>query len=164
MNNSIKNVLETMENKGTLHIGDLAEFGLMNVAPNGMIYNNELINFYDNHYNAINETVLKFIDDISNEELPSIETVQAMGILNQYTLLDFTDEEEFLNLALEQANKEIREDYTEQELEEMGEDELDSLEMDYMGDIDPLPTKQDKINFVTLAVELVAQEIIDERN
>ena len=49
MNNSIKNVLETMENKGTLHIGDLAEFGLMNVAPNGMIYNNELINFYDNH-------------------------------------------------------------------------------------------------------------------
>ena len=46
----------------------------------------------------------------------------------------------------------------------MDEEEIEELVFDYMETLDVLPTKQDKINFVCLAVELVAQDIIEDRD
>ena len=46
----------------------------------------------------------------------------------------------------------------------MDEDDKEELVFDYMDDVEVLPTKQDKINFVCLAVELVAQDIIEDRD
>ncbi|HJG96474.1 MAG TPA: hypothetical protein K8V90_05165 [Romboutsia timonensis] len=42
---------------------------------------------------------------------------------------------------------------------DMDEEEQEELVFDYMDDVEVLPTKQDKLNFVALSVEIVAQQM-----
>lgn len=161
MENTIKNYLLSQGNKGILSIEDLATFGVPNVAPQGLISNYDTLEFFNTHEREIKDTVRDYLENLGHESANPFTDIQAYDLLRN-DVVKFSDMDTVLDLMRESALKDLKLDYTEQELTDMGEDECDDLLTDYMNDIDPLPTDQDKIYFVWLAVELVASEIVGE--
>lgn len=161
--NTIKNFLETREEQGTLHIGDLAEFGLMNVAHGELMYNEDIINFFDNYYTDIENTVIDYAEDLTHGTFYDIANIEIMELFNDELNTEFTSQDEMLEMLQEKAIEQAQDDNAE-DWDYMDEDEQEELIFDYMDDVEVLPTDQDKINFVCLAVELVAQNIIEERD
>jgi len=161
--NTIREFLETREAEGTMHIGDLAEFGLMSVAPGELMYNEDIINFFDNYYTDIENTVIDYVEGTIGGEFYDLTNMELLSDLNNYTNLEFTTEDEMLEMLREKAEQEAIAD-NEDDWDNMDEDEQEELIFDYMEDLEVLPTDQDKINFVCLAVELVAQGMIEERD
>nr|WNM56174.1 hypothetical protein CoNPh38_CDS0298 [Staphylococcus phage S-CoN_Ph38] len=60
-----------------------------------------------------------------------------------------------------QGLKQIKADYP--DWESMDKDELQDLAMDYMADVEPEPSKNDKSEWVALVFEIVAQRLINEQ-
>lgn len=161
--NTIREFLETKEAEGTMHIGDLAEFGVMNVAHKDLMYDEDIINFFDDYEDDIEAVVTDYVEGITGDTFYDLTDMDLLEELNDYTNLEFTTIDEMLELLHEEAFKQAMEDNAE-EWEDMDEDDKEDLVFDYMEDLEVLPTKQDKINFVCLAVELVAQDIIEDRD
>ena len=161
--NTIREFLETKEAEGTMHIGDLAEFGVMNVAHKDLMYDEDILNFFDDYEDDIEAVVTNFIEEMTGYKFYDLTNMELLETLNEYTNLEFTTIDEMLDLLHEKAYSQAMEDNAE-EWEDMDEEEQEDIIMDYMDDVEVLPTKQDKINFVCLAVELVAQDIIEDRD
>ena len=161
--NTIREFLETREAQGTLHIGDLAEFGVMNVAHKDLMYDEDIINFFDQYEDDIEAVILDFVEGLTGDTFYDLTDMELLEELKEYTNLDFTTTDEMLDLLHEKAYSQAMEDNAE-EWDDMDEDDKEELVFDYMEDLEVLPTKQDKINFVCLAVELVAQDIIEDRD
>ena len=83
-----------------------------------------------------------------------------MELLNSEINTSFTEEGEMIDLMREEATQlaETHEDWY-----DMDEEEQEEVIFDCMEDIEVLPTTMDKVQFVNLAIELVAQDIIEER-
>lgn len=162
--NTIKTYLLEQEAQGLLHIGDLAEFGLNMGVPN-LIYNEDILNFFNQHEQAIEDVITGFV-----EETGGIETFDALADLEVFEALteltnglQFTSTDEMLEMQYMEAERIAKDDYAD-EWDEMDEGEQDDLITDYMADVETLPTDYDKINFVWLVVEMVAQDIMNERD
>lgn len=158
MENTIKTYLLNQAEKGILSIEDLATFGVPNVAPQGLISNHDTLEFFNTHEQEIKDTVIEYLENLGHETVNPFTDIQSYDLLRN-NVVQFSDMDTVLDLMRESALKDLELDYTEQELSDMDEDEFDDLLTDYMNDIEPLPTDQDKIYFVWLAVELVASEI-----
>ena len=160
--NTIREFLETKEAEGTMHIGDLAEFGVMNVAHKDLMYDEDIINFFDQYEDDIEAVILDFVEGLTDDTFYDLTNMELLESLNEYTNLEFTTIDEMLELLHEEAFKQAEVDNAE-EWDDMDEEEQEELVFDYMEDLEVLPTEQDKINFVCLAVELVAQNMMEER-
>ena len=159
--NTIREFLETKEAEGTMHIGDLAEFGVMNVAHKELMYNEDILNFFDDYEDDIEAVITDYVEGITGDTFYDLTDMDLLEELNDYTNLEFTTIDEMLELLHEEAFKQAEEDNAE-EWDDMDEEEQEELIMDYMDDVDVLPTEQDKLNFVCLSVELVAQDMVVE--
>ena len=159
--NTIREFLETKEAEGTMHIGDLAEFGVMNVGHRELMYNEDILNFFDDYEDDIEAVITDYVEGITGDTFYDLTDMDLLEELNDYTNLEFTTIDEMLELLHEEAFKQAEEDNAE-EWDDMDEEEQEELIMDYMEDLEVLPTKQDKINFVCLSVELVAQDMVVE--
>lgn len=159
--NTIREFLETREAQGTLHIGDLAEYGVMNVGHNELMYNEDILNFFDQYEDDIEAVITDYVEGITGDTFYDLTDMDLLEELNDYTNLEFTTTDEMLELLHEEAFKQAEEDNAE-EWDDMDEDDKEELVFDYMEDLEVLPTKQDKINFVCLAVEIVAQDMVVE--
>lgn len=162
MVNSIYSYLVTEEAQGVIHIEDIVAYGVEEVAPGGLIHNEDIVDFFDKNLEDIEAVIFEFVEDLANETFYDIVNIELMELLNDYTNLEFTTNDEMLELISEEAFKRAEVDYAE-EWDDMDEYEVEELIFDYMEHLEVLPTEQDKLNFVWLAVELVAQDIIEER-
>lgn len=160
--NTIREFLETKEAEGTMHIGDLAEFGVMNVAHKDLMYDEDILNFFDDYEDDIEAVITDYVEGLTDDTFYDLTNMELLESLNEYTNLEFTTIDEMLELLHEEAFKQAMEDNAE-EWDDMDEDDKEELVFDYMEDLEVLPTKQDKINFVCLAVEIVAQDMMEER-
>ena len=156
--NTIREFLETKEAEGTMHIGDLAEFGVMNVGHRELMYNEDILNFFDRYEDDIEAVITDYVEGITGDTFYDLTDMDLLEELNDYTNLEFTTIDEMLELLHEEAFKQAEEDNAE-EWDDMDEEEQEELIMDYMDDVDVLPTEQDKLNFVALSVEIVAQQM-----
>lgn len=160
--NTIREFLETKEAEGTMNIGDLAEFGVMNVGHRELMYDEDIINFFDEYEQDIENVVINYAGSVTGNTFYDLTNMELLDTLNEYTNLEFTTTDDMLDLLHEEASKQAMEDNA-TEWEDMDEYEIEDLVFDYMNDVEVLPTKQDKINFVCLAVEIVAQDMMEER-
>lgn len=160
MVNSIYSYLVTGEAQGVINIEDIAEHGVEEVAPGGLIYNVDLVDFFDKNLEDIEAVIFEYVRDLTHDTFYDIVNVELMELLNNEINTSFTEEDEMLDLMRDEATQlaETHEDWY-----DMDEEEQEELIWDCMEDIDVLPTTMDKVQFVNLAVELVAQDIIEER-
>ncbi|UGL60454.1 hypothetical protein [Staphylococcus phage vB_SurM-PSU4] len=156
--NTIREFLETREAQGTLHIGDLAEYGVMNVGHNELMYNEDILNFFKQYEDDIEAVILEYVEDLTHDTFYDIINVELMELLNSEINTSFTEYEDMLDLMQDEATQlaETHEDWY-----DIDEEEQEELIFDCMNDVEVLPTDQDKINFVCLAVELVAQDMTE---
>lgn len=160
MVNSIYSYLVTEEAQGFMNIGDLAKHGVASAAPRGLTYNEDIVDFFDKNIEDIEAVIFYYVEDILQETFYDIINIELMELLNEYANTSFTEEDEMLDLMRDEATQLAE---THENWYDMEEEEQEELIWDCMEDVDVLPTTMDKVQFVWLAVELVAQDIIEER-
>lgn len=160
MVNSIYSYLVTEEAQGFMNIGDIAKHGVASAAPRGLTYNVDIVDFFDKNLEDIEAVIFEYVEDLTHDTFYDIVNIELMELLNDEINTSFTEEDEMLDLMREEATQlaETHEDWY--DMDEEGQEELI---WDCMEDVDVLPTTMDKVQFVWLAMELVAQEIIEER-
>lgn len=139
-------------------VKDVAEYGIESGSIGSLIYTNDIVNFFDQYEDDIEAVILDHVEGLTGDKFYDLTNMELLELLNEYTNADFTTGDEMLELLSEEAFKQAEEDNAE-EWDDMDEEEQEELIMDYMDDVDVLPTKQDKLNFVALAVEIVAQQM-----
>lgn len=160
MVNSIHSYLVTGEAQGVIHIGDIAKYGVSEVAPNGLIFNEDIVDFFDKNLEDIEAVIIEYAEDLTLGTFYDIINVELMELLNNEINTSFTEGDEMIDLMREEATQQAE---TNEDWYSMGEEEQEELIWDCMEDVEVLPTTTDKIQFVNLAIELVAQDIIEER-
>ena len=160
MTNTIKEFLQGQEQST---VKDVAEYGLESGAIGELIYTKDVVNFFDQYEDDIEAVILDFVEGLSGDTFYDLINTELLEELNEYTNLEFTTGDEMIELLSEKAFEQAEVDNAE-EWDDMDEYEIEELVFDYMETLEVLPTDQDKINFVCLAVEIVAQNIIEERD
>lgn len=160
MVNRIYSYLVTEEAQGVIHIGDIAKYGVEYVAPRGLIHNEDIVDFFDKNLEDIEAVIFEYVEDLTHDTFYDIVNIELMELLNDEINTSFTEEDEMVDLMREEATQlaETHEDWY-----NMDEEEQEGFIWDCMDDIDVLPTTMGMVQFVNLAVELVAQDIIEER-
>ena len=160
MTNTIKEFLQGQE---TSTVKDVATYGVESGAIGELIYTKDVVNFFDQYEDDIEAVILDFVEGLSGDTFYDLTNTELLESLNEYTNLEFTTGDEMIELLSEKAFEQAEVDNAE-EWDDMDEYEIEELVFDYMETLEVLPTDQDKINFVCLAVEIVAQNIIEERD
>ena len=160
MTNTIK---EFLQNEEESTVRDVAEYGLESGAIGELIYTEDIVAFFDRYEDDIEAVITDYVEGLTGDKFYNLTNMELMESLNEYTNTNtsFTTTDEMLDLLHEKAYSQAMEDNAE-EWEDMDEDDKEELVFDYMEDLEVLPTKQDKINFVCLSVELVAQDMVVE--
>ena len=160
MTNTIKEFLQGQEQST---VKDVAEYGLESGAIGELIYTKDVVNFFDRYEDDIENVITEYVEGLSGDTFYDLTNTELLESLNEYTNLEFTTGDEMIELLSEKAFEQAEVDNAE-EWDDMDEYEIEELVFDYMETLEVLPTDQDKINFVCLAVEIVAQNIIEERD
>ena len=158
--NTIREFLQGQEEST---VRDVAAYGIESGVIGELIYTKDILNFFDDYEDDIEAVVTNFIEEMTGYKFYDLTNMELLESLNEYTNTNtsFTTTDEMLDLLHEKAYSQAMEDNAE-EWEDMDEDDKEELVFDYMEDLEVLPTKQDKINFVCLSVELVAQDMVVE--
>lgn len=155
--NTIKQFLQGQEEST---VRDVAAYGIESGVIGELIYTKDILNFFDQYEDDIEAVILDYVECVTGETFYDLTNMELLDELNRYFNVDFTSTDEMLELLHEKAFKQAEEDNA-AEWDNMDEDEIEELVFDYMEDLEVLPTKQDKLNFVALAVELVAQDMAE---
>ncbi|ARQ95776.1 hypothetical protein qdsa001_18 [Staphylococcus phage qdsa001] len=158
MTNTIKEFLQGYEQST---IEDLACSGVESGVIGELIYNKDIVTFFNNYEQDIENTVLNLIGEAEGITLYDINNIETFEILNNYYNVELPTEDEYIQAIYEKATEMAEDDYMD-EWKDMDEDERDELIYDYMDSVEYDLTTQDKIEFVKLAVEVTAQYIMVE--
>ncbi|QXV86228.1 hypothetical protein [Staphylococcus phage SAPYZU_15] len=158
MTNTIKEFLQGYEQST---IEDLACSGVESGVIGELIYNKDIVTFFNNYEQDIENTVLNLIGEAEGITLYDINNIETFEILNNYYNIELPTEDEYIQAIYEKATEMAEDDYMD-EWKDMDEDERDELIYDYMDSVEYDLTTQDKIEFVKLAVEVTAQYIMVE--
>ena len=141
-------------------IEDIAAHGIECGAIGELIYTQDILNFFNRYYSDIEAVITDHIEGLTGDTFYDLTNTELMEELNEYTNLEFTTGDEMLEILLEEAQNQAMEDLA-AEWYDMDEEEQEELVFDYMDFVEVLPTEQDKLNFVALAVELVAGDMVE---
>lgn len=155
--NTIKQFLQGQE---ASTVEDVATYGIESGVIGELIYTQDILNFFDRYEDDIEAVITNFVASITGDIFYDLTNMELLENLNEYTNTEFTREDEMLEMLHEKAFKQAKEDNA-AEWDDMDEDEIEELVFDYMEDLEVLPTKQDKLNFVALAVEIAAQDMAE---
>ena len=153
--NTIQEFLQTEE---ASTVKDVAEHGIESGAIGELIYTKDILNFFDQYEDDIEAVILDQVEGLTGDTFYDLTNTELLETLNDYTNLEFTTGDEMLGMLLKEAHNQAMEDLA-AEWYDMDEEEQEELVFDYMDDVEVLPTKQDKLNFVALSVEIVAQQM-----
>ncbi|AVP40370.1 hypothetical protein HOS99_gp129 [Staphylococcus phage phiSA_BS1] len=141
-------------------IEDVAKYGIESGAIGSLIYTTDIVKFFDRYYNDIEAVILEYAEDLTHGQFYDLTNTELMELFNSELNTSFTTGDDMLDMLLEEARNLAMKDLAE-EWDDMDEDEQEELVFDYMDFVEVLPTKQDKVQFVALAVELVAQDMTE---
>lgn len=154
--NTIKEFLQGQE---ASTVEDVAEHGINSGAISELIYTSDVVNFFNRYYNDIEAVITDYLEGVTEQQYYDLLNYELMSDLENYANVFFEEEDTYLNITLEKA-KRLAEEDNEEEWEYMDEEEQEELVIDYMEDVDIDIQENDKVQFVALAVELVAQDMV----
>ncbi|WFG33917.1 terminal repeat-encoded protein [Staphylococcus phage vB_SauM_JDYN] len=149
---------EFLQEQGTSTVKDVATHGVQSGAIGELIYTADVVDFFNRYYSEIEAVILEYAEELTHGQFYDLANSELMEELNEYTNLEFTTNDEMLELISEEAFKQAEEDNAE-EWDNMDVHEIEEIVFDYMETLEVLPTEQDKVQFVYLAVEIVAQQM-----
>lgn len=136
----------------------VANYGTNSGAIGELIYTQDILSFFKRYEDDIEAVILNYVEGVTGDTFYDLTDTELLEELNEYTNLEFTTNDEMLELLSEEAFKKAEEDNAE-EWNDMDVLEIEDIVFDYMETLEVLPTEQDKLNFVALSVEIVAQQM-----
>lgn len=156
MTNTIKRFLQTEE---ASTVKDVATYGVESGAIGRLIYTSDVVNFFDRYEQDIGEVITDYLEGVTGAQYYNLLNYELMSDLENYANVQFQHEDTYheieFDLAENIASNEIEgfEDMDEEEQTEAIYEALDFVELEVQ-DVD-------KVQFVNLAVEIVAQELAE---
>ncbi|QVD57983.1 hypothetical protein BT3_022 [Staphylococcus phage BT3] len=158
MTNTIKGFLQTEE---ASTVKDVATHGVQSGAIGKLIYTSDVVNFFDRYEQDIEEVITDYLEGITGAQYYDLLNYELMSDLENYANVEFQHEDTYheieYDLAENMASDEI-EDFDDMDEEEQAEAVFEAMEL-----VELEIQDTDKVQFVNLAVEIVAQELAEER-
>lgn len=140
-------------------IRDVAEHGVQSGAIGELIYTSDVVDFFNRYYNEIEAVVTEHLEGITGVQYFDLLNCELMRDLESYSNVFFEEEDTYLNIMLDKAEQLAEEDN--EDWNELTGVEQEELIIDYMEDVVIDIQDTDKVQFVALAVELVAQNMVE---
>ena len=142
-------------------VKDIAAYGIESGAIGELIYTEDIVAFFDRYYNDIEEVVVEYAEELTHGQFYDLANMELMELLNSELNTSFSTIDEMLEILQDKAYNKAMEDNS-NEWEDMYEQEQEELILEYMEDLDLLDEmEENKVQFVYLAVELVAQDMAE---
>ena len=154
MTNTIKGFLQTEE---ASTVKDVAEYGVESGAIGRLIYTSDVVNFFDRYEQDIEAVITDYLEGITGVQYYDLLNYELMNDLQDYLNVEFQHEDTYheieFDLAENIASNEIEgfEDMDEEEQVDAIYEAMESVELEIQD--------TDKVEFVNLAVEIVAQQM-----
>ena len=156
--NTIKEFLQGQE---ASTVKDVAEYGVESGAIGKLIYTSDVVNFFDRYEQDIEEVITEYIEEVTGQQYYDLLNYELMRDLENYANVEFQHEDTYheieFDLAENIASNEI------EGFDDMDEEEQVDAIYEAMEFIELEIQDTDKVEFVNLAVEIVAQELAEER-
>ncbi|AVX47376.1 hypothetical protein C5023_000246 [Staphylococcus phage vB_SauM_0414_108] len=154
MTNTIQAFLQGQE---ASTVKDVATHGVQSGAIGKLIYTSDVVNFFDRYEQDIEAVITEYIEEVTGQQYYDLLNYELMRDLENYANVEFEDEDEYNNIQFDLAEN-IASDEVEG-FEDM--DEADQAEAIYeaMDDVELELQETDKVQYVNLAVEIVAQRM-----
>lgn len=154
MTNTIKGFLQTEE---ASTVKDVATHGVQSGAIGRLIYTSDVVNFFDRYEQDIEEVITDYLEGVTGAQYYDLLNYELMSDLENYANVEFQHEDTYheieFDLAENIASNEI------EVFEDMDEEEQVDAIYEAMEFIELEIQDTDKVEFVNLAVEIVAQQI-----
>lgn len=153
MTNTIKDFLQGYE---ASTVKDVATHGVQSGAIGRLIYTSDVVEFFNRYYSDIEAVITNYLEGITGMQYFDLLDYELMSDLQNYANVQFQSEDSYIELQFELAEKIASEDASFDDMDEDEQQESIIESMDYV-DMDIQDT--DKVEFVNLAVEIVAQQM-----
>lgn len=140
-------------------VKDVAEYGIESGSIGSLIYTNDIVNFFNRYYNDIEAVVTDYLEGVTGAQYFDLLNCELMRDLENYLNVAFEEEDTYLNIMLDKAEQLAEEDN--EDWNELTGVEQEELIIDYMEDVVIDIQDNDKVQFVYLAVEIVAQDMTE---
>ena len=154
MTNTIKGFLQTEE---ASTVKDVAEYGVESGAIGRLIYTSDVVNFFDRYEQDIEAVITDYLEGITGVQYYDLLNYELMRDLENYSNVEFEDEDEYNNIQFDLAENIASSEI--EDFEDMDEaDQADAI-FEAMEFVELEIQDTDKVQFVNLAVEIVAQQM-----
>ncbi len=154
MTNTIKGFLQTEE---ASTVKDVATYGVQSGAIGRLIYTSDVVNFFDRYEQDITEVITDYLEGVTGAQYYDLLNYELMSDLEDYANVEFQHEDTYheieFDLAENIASNEI------EGFDDMDEEEQVDAIYEAMEFIELEIQDTDKVEFVNLAVEIVAQQM-----
>lgn len=147
---------EFLQGKDESTVKDVAEYGIESGGIGELIYTEDVVNFFNSYYSEIEAVITEYAEELTHGQFYDLIDTELMELFNSELNTSFTTGDEMLDLLQDEATQLAETDVN---WYDMDEEEQEELIMDCMDDVEVLPTTTDMVQFVYLAVELVAQDM-----
>ena len=154
MTNTIKGFLQTEE---ASTVKDVATHGVQSGAIGRLIYTSDVVNFFDRYEQDIEAVITDYLEGITGVQYYDLLNYELMRDLENYSNVEFEDEDEYSNIQFDLAENIASSEI--EDFEDMDEaDQADAI-FEAMEFVELEIQDTDKVEFVNLAVEIVAQQM-----
>ncbi|UJQ43429.1 hypothetical protein [Staphylococcus phage vB_Sau_P68] len=154
MTNTIKGFLQTEE---ASTVKDVATYGVQSGAIGRLIYTSDVVNFFDRYEQDIEEVITDYLEGVTGGQYYDLLNYELMNDLEDYANVEFQHEDTYIELEYIEAERIANADV--EGFEDMDEDEQAEAIYEAMEFIELEIQDTDKVQFVNLAVEIVAQQM-----
>ena len=154
MTNTIKGFLQTEE---ASTVKDVATYGVQSGAIGELIYTSDVVNFFDRYYNDIEAVITDYLEGVTGAKYYDLLNYELMSDLENYANVEFQHEDTYIELEYFEAERIANADV--EGFEDMNEDEQGDIISECLEFVELDIQDVDKVQFVNLAVEIVAQQM-----
>lgn len=158
MTNTIKEFLQGQE---TSTVEGVAKYGVQSGAIGELIYTSDIVGFFNRYYSDIKSVITEYLEGITGVRYFDLLDYELMSDLEDYANVKFQSEDTYIELEYIEAERIAFEGV--EGFEDMDEDEQADIISECLEFVEFDIQDSDKVQFVNLAVEIVAQELAEER-
>lgn len=154
MTNTIKGFLQGQE---ASTVKDVATYGVQSGAIGELIYTSDVVSFFDRYEQDIEAVITDYLEGVTGAQYYDLLNYELMNDLENYANVEFQHEDTYheieFDLAENIASNEI------EGFDDMDEEEQVDAIYEAMEFVELKIQDTDKVEFVNLAVEIVAQQM-----
>ena len=152
--NTIREFLQGQEEST---VRDVATYGVQSGAIGELIYTSDVVNFFDRYEQDIENVITDYLESVTGEQYYDLLNYELMRDLENYVNVEFQHEDTYIELEYIEAERIANADI--EGFEGMDEDEQADAISECLEFVELDIQDTDKVQFVNLAVEIVAQQM-----